>query len=118
MRARSVFPFLPLFLFALRVTGVSAGPITGHVADPDGRPVVNARVWISGTSMPVQTTTDSQGRFALTAPDSCRCEIRASADGFRAEPVALDGTADARDVGVITLSVSAISESLATWSLK
>jgi len=111
MRIRSVFPFL----FAIAVSCVRvayAGPVTGHVVDPDGRPVANVRVWIAGAAVPLQTTTDAQGQFALAVPDGCRCEVRASAEGFRAEPFVFDSTAAARDIGAITLSVSAISESL------
>src|SRR6266542_1979 len=113
MRVRSLFPFILLFAIVFSAARAAyAGPVTGRVIDPDGRPVANARVWISGAGAPVQTTTDAQGQFTLAAPDGCRCEVRVSADGFRAEPVALDPTAAARDIGAITLSVSAIAESL------
>ena len=110
MRVRSLFPFI---LFLLGVSGAAhAGPVTGRVLDPDGRPIANARVWISGAGALAQTTTDAQGQFTLAAPDGCRCEVRASAEGFRAQPVAVDTAVDGRDVGAITLSISAISESL------
>ena len=114
MRVRSILPFR-IFLFILVLVGARvahAGPVTGHVVDPDGRAVANARVWIAGASAPVQTTTDAQGRFTLIAPDECRCEVRAAAEGFRAEPVAFDGTSGPRDVGAIALILSAVSESL------
>jgi outer membrane cobalamin receptor len=112
MRIRSLFPFIPFLLAFLVGRPAYAGPVTGRVVDPDGRPVPNARVWIAGAGAPVQTTTDAQGLFTLAAPDGCRCEVRVSADGFRAEPVALDAASGTSDVGAISLSVSAISESL------
>jgi len=109
MRVRSVFPFI----LASLIAGVAgAGPVTGRIVDPDGRPVPNARVWIAGAGATVQTTTDEQGRFTLIAPDECRCEVRAGADGFRAEPVTFDSTTAPYDIGAMKLSVSAISESL------
>lgn len=110
MRTRSLFPSI---LFLLGVSGAAhAGPVTGRVLDPDGRPIANARVWISGAGALAETTTDAQGQFTLAAPDGCRCEVRASAEGFRAQPVGVDTAAAAHDVGAITLSISAISESL------
>jgi vitamin B12 transporter len=109
MRIRSVFPFILLLVIA---RAAHAGPVTGRVVDPDGRPVAHARVWISGAIAPIQTATDAEGRFALNAPDGCRCEVHTSADGFRAEPVAFESATDARDIGTIALAVSAISESL------
>jgi len=113
MRIRSLSVFPLLFVIAICIASAAyAGPVTGRVLDPDGRPVANARVWIAGTSVPAQTITDSQGQFSLTAPDGCRCEVRAAAEGFRATPIAFESTSAARDVGTITLSVSAISESL------
>ncbi len=113
MRIRSLFLFFFLFTIVSGGTWPAyAGPVTGRVLDPDGRPVANARVWIAGEGTLAQTTTDARGQFTLAAPDSCRCEVRASADGFRAEPVKLDATAAARDIGTISLAVSAIAESL------
>jgi outer membrane cobalamin receptor len=109
MRIRSVFPFILLLVIA-RVA--HAGPVSGRVVDPDGRAVANVRVWIAGAAAPVQTTTDPQGRFTLSAPAGCRCELRASAEGFRAEPITFEATDAPRDIGAIALSVSAIAESL------
>ncbi len=113
MRIRPLSLFPQLFVIAFCAASAAyAGPVTGRVLDPDGRPVANARVWIAGTSIPAQTITDSQGQFSLVAPDGCRCEVRAAADGFRAAPIAFESTFAARDIGSITLSVSAITESL------
>ena len=111
IRPLSLFPLLFVIAFCA-ASAAYAGPVTGRVLDPDGRPVANARVWIAGTSIPAQTITDSQGQFLLVAPDGCRCEVRAAAEGFRATPIAFESTFAARDVGTIALSVSAISESL------
>ena len=113
MRARSLFPFLFFLAIAFgEARAAYAGPVTGRVLDPDGRPVANARVWIAGAGALAQAITDAQGHFTLVAPDGIRCDVRAAADGFRAEPVTIDALSTPRDIGTITLSVSAIAESL------
>src|SRR5206468_4841536 len=73
----------------------------------------NARVLLTehGTTLQTAATT-AHGVFALTTPDSGRFEIRVAADGFRVEPIAIDATVAAHDLGDVSLSVSAISETL------
>ena len=69
-----------------------AGPVNGRVVDPDGRPVPGARVLLVGDGGAVRsTTTNARGEFTLTAPDSGRYELRVALDGFRAEPVVVEG---------------------------
>jgi len=110
MRIRSVLPLIFLFLLAARTA--AAGLVAGRVVDPDGRPVPHARVWIGAAGTSLQTATDASGRFELRVPDDCRCELRVWMEGFRAQPVTIDATAAARDVGTLTLEISAVSESL------
>jgi len=115
-------PFVRFLLFptitALLLTGFpallsAAGAITGRVVDQDGRPVAGARVLVSGDGVPLTavTTTDN-GQFTIQSPESGRLTLRVAVDGFRAEAVNLDASSASRDVGTITLAVSAVSESV------
>ena len=107
--------FISIFSLAALVgaTSAYAGPVNGRVVDPDGRPVATARVLLVGTGMPVRSTsTNAHGEFTLMAPDSGRYELRVAIDGFRAEPVVVEASATARDVGSLDLTVSAVSETL------
>ena len=98
-------------LFLARV--VSAGPVVGQVVDPDGRAVPGAAVvLIDGAAIVARSTTTASGQFTLDAPDLGHFEVRVVVDGFRAKPVALDGTSAVRDLGRIALEMSAVSESL------
>ena len=55
--------------------GAYAGPVSGRVIDPDGRPVAAARVLLVGSGVPVRDTiTNERGEFTLKAPDSGRYE--------------------------------------------
>jgi outer membrane cobalamin receptor len=90
-----------------------AGPLTGRVVDPDGRPVPGAQIILTGERTPVRTTvTDGRGQFTLPAPDTGRYEVRVALDGFRADVVTVDGGADLRDVGTVTMRVAAVSEAI------
>jgi outer membrane cobalamin receptor len=59
-----------------------------------------------------KTTTDDSGRFALIAPDSGRYEVRVALDGFRADAIRATATAEPHDLGTVTLTISAVSESV------
>jgi outer membrane cobalamin receptor len=105
--------FCPFVLSTLLAASAIAGPVTGRVIDPDGRPVPGAQVFLLRAGSPIATSvTDARGEFAVTAPDSGRCEVRVALDGFRADPVSVDASAAPRDVGTVKLAVSAVSESL------
>jgi len=104
---------VPLFS-ALLFTAVPvlAGPVTGRVVDPDNRPVAGARVIAAGGGLLRSELTNSRGDFTVDLPDVGTFELRIAADGFRAEPVVVNGAAAARDLGTLRLSVSAVSESI------
>ena len=100
--------FISIFSLAALAgaTSAYAGPVNGRVVDPDGRPVATAQVLLVGTGMPVRSTsTNAHGEFTLMAPDSGRYELRVAIEGFRAEPVVVEGSATARDVGSFDLTV-------------
>jgi outer membrane cobalamin receptor len=108
---------LSLFLAAVLASAAArpalAGPVAGRVVDPDGRAVAGATVHLAGGgSTPRTATTNARGEFTMAGPDAGRLELRVAAAGFRAEPIAFDGAADPRDLGTVTLAVSAIAESI------
>ena len=116
---RPTFRFLFFSAFtAFLLTGLpspasAAGAITGRVVDQDGRPVPGARVLISGEGFTLQSvTTKEDGHFAVVPPATGRLTLRVAMDGFRAEAISIDAPSEPRDVGTITLAVSALSESV------
>ena len=72
-----------------------------------------ARVFVSsGAAATTSAETDGDGRFTLQPLGEGRATVRVALDGFRADSVTMDSTATPRDVGTMTLKVSAISESI------
>lgn len=72
---------IALAVSAMLFAGASqAESISGIVKDPQGRPVANAEVSIAGTSL--KTTTDSAGRFNLSAVPLRNLELHLSARRF------------------------------------
>lgn len=104
---------LSIFLSLLPATSTIAGPLTGRVVDPDGQPVRGAHVILLESGFIGATaTTDRHGSFALAAPDTGRYELRVALEGFRAQPLAVTAVAGPLDVGMVTLTVSAVAESI------
>jgi outer membrane cobalamin receptor len=90
-----------------------AGPLTGRVVDPDGRPVAGASVLlVRGPSVLGTIRTDASGAFSITGPDSGALEVRVAVQGMRAQPVPVQGQAAARDLGTLALSIAAVEESV------
>ena len=91
----------------------SGSAVTGQVVDPSSRPVAGAQVLVvCGATIASQSVTGGDGRFTTHAADG-RCELRIAAEGMAAAPVALDLTnGEPRDLGTITLAISAIAESV------
>ncbi len=98
---------------ALVAPPVHAGPVAGRIVDPDRRPVPGATVIVAGAAPALRTAvTNGLGEFTLVTPDAGRFELRVAAEGFRFDPLPVDGSAERRDLGELTLSVSAVSESI------
>jgi outer membrane cobalamin receptor len=96
-------------LFALQTT-LAAGPITGRVLDPEGRPVKGATVMLD-TPVGVQTaTTDLEGRFAFDGPAATGTRVLVEAAGFAAAPQAVpaDGAPIEFRLGVAPYSESVV----------
>ena len=87
----------------------AADPLRGRVLDPDGQPVANAQVAVTGAAAaPMVVRTDASGAFTVDLPPGRTVDLRAWAPG-------LDGTL--RDVPatgdvVIRLTLRAVSESV------
>jgi outer membrane cobalamin receptor len=108
---RSFFTFA---LFAILWSPVaSAATLAGRVVDPAGAAVAGARVVVTtplGTT--ADRTTDGSGRFDIASLPAGSYEVRALADGFQADPIAVTLAGDEiRSVDVI-LRVSAVTESI------
>lgn len=114
-RFRRAFRFLSLaaLLILTAARAFAASAITGRVVDEAGRPVPGARVFASGGSAaPAIAETDSDGRFTLQPAGEGRVTVRVAFEGFRAEAVTVDSTAAPRDLGTLTLKVSAVSDAI------
>ncbi len=106
---RPFFLSLVLLLF-FSLPAAWAETISGRVVDPDGRVVRGAAVIVIDAGSVVATAvTDAAGAFTIQTSHAGPFEVRASAEGFRARPVAVD---KAGDVGTIALEVSAVREAV------
>jgi outer membrane cobalamin receptor len=91
----------------------AAGTITGRIVDPDGRPIRGARVLIARDGTLLRSVaSDDRGQFTIATPDDDRITLHVAADGFRADAVEIDRLDDSRDLGTITMQISAVSESV------
>ena len=115
---RSTSRLFSIFIGAAVLTAsyAYAGPLSGRIVDPDGRPVAGARVILVGSSgsglLVRDAVTNARGEFTLTTPDTGRYDVRVAAEGFRAQPLEIEAAAAPRDIGSLALEVSAISETL------
>ena len=105
--------FVSVLLFTLSTSAITfASGINGRVVDPDGRPVANADVIISGsTAAPLRARTDSDGKFDVPGLAAGRYTITATAPGLVSDAQAID-VAEAPATIDITLKISALSETL------
>ena len=89
----------------------AAASFGGRVVDPDGRPVVDADVIVSGpTAAPLRARTDAEGRFDFPALEGGRYTVIATAPGLVSDAQAVDiATTNTLE---ITLHISAVTETL------
>jgi outer membrane cobalamin receptor len=90
-----------------------AATLTGHVTDPDGRPVAGARIIVSnGFGTIAERTTDRAGTFEVAPLTPGAYDVLVVVDGFQADPVVANlSEADSSDLA-IALRLSAVSESV------
>lgn len=70
-----------------------AQPISGVVLDPDGRPVLGARVYVTASPAPmpdVAILSGPNGEFAIGAGAPGVYRLAASADGYRTAEAEID----------------------------
>ena len=97
------------FLFA---SIAAAGPVTGRVVDPSGRAVPGATVIVSGDGVPLRSVlADDTGAFSVDLPADARVDIRVAVAGFRSLVLTV-GPESPRELGTITLVLSALTESV------
>ncbi|MEO7156129.1 MAG: TonB-dependent receptor, partial [Vicinamibacterales bacterium] len=109
MFAISLFVLHSTFFLAAEA---SAATVSGRVVDPDGRPVANAELIVSGsTAAPLRARTNTDGTFALAALEPGRYTIIATAPGLASEPQSID-VSGAPTVLDIKLRLSALNETL------
>ncbi len=105
--------FSLLLVLGITLDGRAASQLNGRVLDPDGKAVANAEVVISGsTAAPRRVRTDAEGRFVVPSLPAGRYDVRASAPGFTADPVAVNVTGGSPATADIALRVSALNETL------
>jgi outer membrane cobalamin receptor len=110
------FLFIGLLLFVMSTVAApgaqAADALRGRVVDSSGRAVAGARVIATGEGPLATALTDGRGEFVIDAPPRGRISLRVSMDGFRAASMTIDDQHPSRDVGTITLGISAVSESV------
>lgn len=107
---------LALLLFSFHLSlltslQASAASLSGRVADPDGRPVAAADVFVTGaTAAPLRARTDAEGRYTIAALEAGRYTVVASAPGLvsaaQSINIATDTSLD------LSLHISAVSETM------
>jgi vitamin B12 transporter len=113
-RTRTFLRFLLSFCllhFAFCLDAFASG-LTGRVVDPDGRPVANAEVIVSGsTASPLHVRTNADGRFDLPGLADGRYSVIAAAPGLVSDATAIDVAGSNASLD-IALKISAIAETL------
>ena len=110
-RLRTFFTSFLFLVSSIATTPALAQGLSGRVADPDGRPVAGAEVFVSGaTATPLRARTGTDGRYAMTALEPGHYTVVASAPGLVSDAQAIDVTANTTlDLSV---RVSAVTETL------
>ena len=97
-------------LFVIAAHAEAQG-VSGRVVDPDGRPVANAEVFISGAAVPMRVRTNADGRFELATLDAGRYSVVVTAPGLVSDAQSID-IAAAPATLEISLHLSAVNETL------
>ena len=87
---RYAFPLVPLFVMVAGVAeAAESGDIRGRVLDPDGLPVPNATVTLSGPALSGElvATTNEDGRFAILQITTGTHDLMVSMGGFQSRSV-------------------------------
>ena len=113
-RTRTFLTFLLSFCllpFAFCLDAYASG-LTGRVVDPDGRPVANAEVIVSGsTAAPLRVRTNADGRFELAGLADGRYSVIAASPGLVSGATTIDIAGGDASLD-LALEISAISETL------
>ena len=104
---------LPCFLALLLALAASgeAGPLTGRVLDPAGRPVPAVTVLVDGPLGVRTTTTDAEGRFTFDDLADASYRVLVEAPGFAAPARTIRAGADTSAID-IQLHVAPYSEAV------
>ena len=100
-----------LVLCLLNAAAAFAGPLTGRVLDPEGRPVAGARVLAAGPIGVRTATSDHAGRFTLADLPDATYRVSADAPGLAAAPQSVRAVGD--EVALdLRLSLTAYNEAV------
>src|SRR3954447_21050684 len=91
MRIGSLCALVWLCLVAAAVFAQTA-PISGHVLDPQGRPVAGAAVFYGESNL--RTVTNAEGRFTFSAEAAQNADIRVEMPGFAPQTAHLTAGTD------------------------
>jgi outer membrane cobalamin receptor len=107
---RSSLFALSFFLLPLPASA-QATSLTGRVSDPDGRPVANAELIVTGVAAaPLRARSGTDGRFEIAGLDAGRYRVIATAPGLVSDSIGVDMPSPA--ALDITLHISAVTETL------
>ncbi len=95
--------------YVLPFSALAQTSLAGRVTDPDGRPVVNAELIVTGNAAaPLRARSGDDGRFEIAGLVAGRYRVIATAPGLVSDAIAVEapGSLD------ITLRISAVTETL------
>ncbi len=104
---RFAFPLVPLFVMVAGVAeAAESGDIRGRVLDPDGLPVPNATVTLSGPALSgeIVATTNEDGRFAVLQVTTGTHDLMVSMGGFQSRSLKVTVRLDESSFVPVTLA--------------
>ncbi len=96
MLARLTRTIVPALMLATALTaGAETEALTGHVLDPQDRPIAGASIELACRSLesPLRSTSDDSGAFRLEVPDE-DCALTVEAEGFAGHRSTLTGATE------------------------